>query len=126
MDLLGGRQKGLDIMEDDYTEEYVIAFSERAAMLCDLSLQTFSANVQTARAIQDLGNLTVELSKALQLDPSVGSIKERIAECYLAITQMMMVFGAVDIQDVLTDKLNYMEFRINRHRGTKLNPDGMN
>lgn len=83
-----------------------------------------SDEAQAMKAIEELGELTAALGRYMHnplADPknSLDNIIEEIADCYIMLTQLSIIFGAANVEELLAVKMqhvrNLLEYRM---RGT--------
>ena len=66
-----------------------------------------SAQAQIAKAVEELNELAAELARHLNGQAKVENIREEMADAFIMLNQMEMIFG--DVSDVEIRKLERLE-----------------
>lgn len=82
-------------------------------------LSSFSNHQQIVKTCEELGELTTVLCKKLNGSPTTHeAVCDEIADVFIMIVQMRLIFGAATVDDRILYKLNRtMEFIRNRNKG---------
>ena len=80
---------------------------EREGKILETALEHFGHNVQVMKAIEELGELTVELARNLNGLGNLDALREELADAFVMLNQMEMIFG--DVTDIEIAKLERLE-----------------
>lgn len=101
-------------------EEYGIAHihdtpgdmtQEREAEILEGAINRFGSGHQIKKAIEELGELIVELSRRLNGADNEEAIRGELADAFVVLNQMEMIFG--DVTEIEIAKLERLERMIN-------------
>lgn len=80
---------------------------EREAAILEGAISKFGTGAQIAKAIEELGELTVELARHLIGKGNVEAVREEMADAFIMLNQLELIFG--DCSDIETYKLEKLE-----------------
>lgn len=80
---------------------------EREAAILEGAIETFGTAAQILKAIEELGELTVELARAMNNLTSTDAIREELADVYIVLNQLQLIYG--DVTEIEIDKLERLE-----------------
>lgn len=103
-------------MPENFITEFDIGYSERMLMVCETAVNTFGTFTQTAKAVEELSELTKALARSLQFRSDIANIKDEIADCLIMICQMITIFGHEGIQEIINEKLFRLEGLISKEQ----------
>lgn len=88
--------------------------TEKQIKILHDAIQTYGENSQIDKAIEEMSELTKALLKHRQNNGSVDDIIEEIADVYIMLSQLCLIFEATAAVDVFTDyKIERLQRRIN-------------
>lgn len=79
----------------------MISMTDDEKQIEKTAIKTYGKTIQTVVAIEEMSELIKELSKCLRGYESKGAITEEIADVYIMIDQVMMMYG-IDLNEVVT------------------------
>ena len=88
-------------------ENSVNMTNEREAKILEGAIAKFGTQAQIAKAVEELNELAVELARHLNGQAKVENIREEMADAFIMLNQMEMIFG--DVSDVEIRKLERLE-----------------
>lgn len=84
---------------------------EREAAILEGAIAKFGAEAQIVKAIEEMGELTVELARGLNEVPDCfDALKEELADVFIMLNQLELIFG--DVTEIEIAKLERLERRI--------------
>lgn len=88
-------------------ENSVNMTNEREAKIPEGAIAKFGTQAQIAKAVEELNELAAELARHLNGQAKVENIREEMADAFIMLNQMEMIFG--DVSDVEIRKLERLE-----------------
>lgn len=88
-------------------ENSVNMTNEREAKILEGAIAKFGTQAQIAKAVEELNELAAELARHLNGQAKVENIREEMADAFIMLNQMEMIFG--DVSDVEIRKLESLE-----------------
>ena len=88
-------------------ENSVNMTNEREAKILEGAIAKFGTQAQIAKAVEELNELAAELASHLNGQAKVENIREEMADAFIMLNQMEMIFG--DVSDVEIRKLERLE-----------------
>ena len=88
-------------------ENSVNMTKEREAKILEGAIAKFGTQAQIAKAVEELNELAAELARHLNGQAKVENIREEMADAFIMLNQMEMIFG--DVSDVEIRKLERLE-----------------
>lgn len=88
-------------------ENSVNMTNEREAKILEDAIAKFGTQAQIAKAVEELNELAAELARHLNGQAKVENIREEMADAFIMLNQMEMIFG--DVSDVEIRKLERLE-----------------
>ena len=88
-------------------ENRVNMTNEREAKILEGAIAKFGTQAQIAKAVEELNELAAELARHLNGQAKVENIREEMADAFIMLNQMEMIFG--DVSDVEIRKLERLE-----------------
>ena len=88
-------------------ENSVNMTNEREAKILEGAIAKFGTQAQIAKAVEELNELAAELARHLNGQAKVENIREEMADAFIMLNQMEMIFG--DVSDVEIRKLERLE-----------------
>ena len=88
-------------------ENSVNMTNEREAKILEGAIAKFGTQAQIAKAVEELNELAAELARHLNGQAKVKNIREEMADAFIMLNQMEMIFG--DVSDVEICKLERLE-----------------
>ena len=88
-------------------ENNVNMTNEREAKILEGAIAKFGTQAQIAKAVEELNELAAELARHLNGQAKVENIREEMADAFIMLNQMEMIFG--DVSDVEICKLERLE-----------------
>ena len=88
-------------------ENSVNMTNEREAEILEGAIAKFGTQAQIAKAVEELNELAAELARHLNGQAKVENIREEMADAFIMLNQMEMIFG--DVSDVEIRKLERLE-----------------
>ena len=88
-------------------ENSVNMTNEREAKILEGAIVKFGVPAQIAKAVEELNELAAELARHLNGQAKVENIREEMADAFIMLNQMEMIFG--DVSDVEIRKLERLE-----------------
>ena len=81
------------------------------------AIKTFGIDNQITVAIEEFAELTKEICKHKRGSENTNSIIEEMADCYIMLEQMKMIFGIDDktICNEMHKKIKRLKIRLNDH-----------
>lgn len=78
------------------------------------AIETYGAEAQLVVAIEELSELIKEICKHKRYMDNTASIIEEMADCYIMLEQMQMIFGlgSTVIKDAMAKKIARLEKRL--------------
>lgn len=76
---------------------------EREAAILEGAISYFGSDAQIVKAIEELGELTVELARHRNGQGNVEAIREELADAFVMLNQLEMIFG--DVSEIEIAKL---------------------
>ena len=78
------------------------------------AIETYGAEAQLNMAIEELSELIKEVCKHKRYANNRAAIMEEMADCYIMLEQMKMIFGLSeeDIEKQMTKKINRLSMRL--------------
>ena len=81
--------------------------NEREAKILEGAIAKFGTQAQITKAVEELNELAAELARHLNGQAKVENIREEMADAFIMLNQMEMIFG--DVSDVEIRKLERLE-----------------
>ena len=82
---------------------------EREAAILEAAVEKFGTSAQITKAIEELGELTVELSRHLNGLGSTDAIREEMADSFIMLNQLELIFGDVsEVEEAKLERLSRM------------------
>ena len=80
------------------------------------AIETYGAETQLNVAIEEFAELTKEICKHKRYADNTKAIIEEIADCYIMLEQMKMIFGlgSTVINDAMNKKIKRLKCRLDR------------
>lgn len=88
-------------------ENSVNMTNEREAKILEGAIAKFGTQAQIAKAVEELNELAAELARHLNGQAKVENIREEMADAFIMLNQMEMIFG--DVSDVEIRELERLE-----------------
>ena len=88
-------------------ENSVNMTNDREAKILEGAIAKFGTQAQIAKAVEELNELAAELARHLNGQAKVENIREEMADAFIMLNQMEMIFG--DVSDVEIRKLERLE-----------------
>lgn len=88
-------------------ENSVNMTNEREAKILEGAIAKFGTQAQIAKAVEELNELAAELARHLNGQAKVENIREEMADAFIMLNQMEMIFG--DVSNVEIRKLERLE-----------------
>jgi len=88
-------------------ENSVNMTNEREAKILEGAIAKFGTQAQIAKAVEELNELAAELARHLNGQAKVENIREEMADAFIMLNQMEMIFG--DVSDVEIRKMERLE-----------------
>ena len=88
-------------------ENSVNMTNEREGKILEGAIAKFGTQAQIAKAVEELNELAAELARHLNGQAKVENIREEMADAFIMLNQMEMIFG--DVSDVEIRKLERLE-----------------
>ena len=81
------------------------------------AIETYGAEAQLNVAIEEFSELTKEICKHKRYMDNTKAIIEEMADCYIVLEQMKMIFGlgSTVIPDVMDKKIKRLKSRLTDH-----------
>lgn len=85
------------------------------------AIETYGAEAQLNVAIEEFAELTKEICKHKRYMDNTKAIIEEMADCYIMLEQMKMIFGlgSTVISDAMDKKIKRIESRLTDHPAEK-------
>jgi NTP pyrophosphatase (non-canonical NTP hydrolase) len=83
---------------------------EREAKILEGAIAKWGAEAQITKAIEELGELTVELARYMNGLGNTDAIREEMADAFIMLNQLELLFG--DVTEVEIYKLERLEGRL--------------
>lgn len=83
---------------------------EREAAILEGAIAKFGEGTQIVKAIEELGELTVELARHRNGLGNIEALREELADAFVMLNQMELIFG--DVSEIEIAKLERLERRI--------------
>ena len=85
------------------------------------AIETYGAEAQLNVAIEEFADLTKEICKHKRYMDNTKAIIEEMADCYIMLEQMKMIFGlgSTVITDVIDKKIKRLKLRLSDHQTEK-------
>lgn len=80
---------------------------EREGKILETALDFFGYEAQKKKAIEELGELTVELARELNGQGDLDALRGELADAFVMLNQMEMIFG--DVTEIEVAKLERLE-----------------
>ena len=80
---------------------------EREAAILEGAITHFGSDAQVIKAIEELGELTVELARHRNGQGKVEAIREEMADAFIMLNQLELIFG--DVTEIEIAKLERLE-----------------
>ena len=80
---------------------------EREAAILEGAISHFGIDPQIVKAIEELGELTVELARHRNGEANVDAVREELADAFVMLNQMELIFG--DVTEIEIAKLERLE-----------------
>lgn len=80
---------------------------EREAAILEAAISYFGSDAQILKAIEELGELTVELARHRNGLGNVQALREELADAFVMLNQMELIFG--DVTEIEIAKLERLE-----------------
>lgn len=76
------------------------------------AIETYGAEAQLNVAIEELSELIKEICKHKRYMDNTKAILEEMADCYIMLEQMQMIFGlsGTDISDMMSKKVDRLKY----------------
>ena len=81
------------------------------------AIDTFGVDMQLNVAVEEFAELTKEICKHKRGSDNVSNIIEEMADCYIMLEQMKIIFGLGNavIEDAMIIKIQRLKNRLNNH-----------
>lgn len=81
------------------------------------AIETYGAEAQLNVAIEEFAELTKEICKHKRYMDNTKAIVEEMADCYIMLEQMKMIFGlgSTVIPDAMDKKIKRLKYRLTDH-----------
>lgn len=101
-------------------DELVYGGTENETVL-EQAIETYGADAQLNVAIEEFAELTKEICKYKRYADNTKAIIEEMADCYIMLEQMKMIFGLdnADISNAMDRKIRRLERRIAEKGGAE-------
>lgn len=89
-------------------------YTVRRALLC------YGHRSQTFKAYEEIGELLTALSRHLSdplRSPCCENIQEELADCFIMLSQLSIIFGDASVKQKITEKLERLETNLKREFG---------
>ena len=86
---------------------------EREAVILEGAISHYGIDAQIVKAIEELGELTVELARYSNGQDNTEAIREELADAFVMLNQMEMIFG--DVSEIEIAKLERLHRMINEN-----------
>ena len=85
------------------------------------AIETYGAEAQLNVAIEEFSELIKEICKHKRYMDNTNAIIEEMADCYIMLEQMKMIFGlgSIVITDAMDKKINRLKLRLADHQTEK-------
>lgn len=80
---------------------------EREAAILEDAISYYGSDAQIVKAIEELGELTVELARHRNGLGSVEALREELADAFIMLNQLELIFG--DVTEVEISKLERLD-----------------
>lgn len=80
---------------------------EREAAILEGAINKFGIDPQIVKAIEELGELIVELARHRNGQDNVEAVREELADAFVMLNQMELIFG--DVSEIEIAKLERLE-----------------
>lgn len=80
---------------------------EREAAILEGAITHYGSDAQIVKAIEELGELTVELARHRNGQGNVEAIREKMADAFVMLNQLELIFG--DVAEIEIAKLERLE-----------------
>ena len=80
---------------------------EREAAILEGAITHYGFDTQIFKAIEELGELTVELARHRNGAVNVEAIREELADAFVMLNQLELIFG--DVTEIEIDKLERLD-----------------
>lgn len=80
---------------------------EREAVILEGAISHYGSDAQIVKAIEELGELTVELARHLNGKVNLDAVREELADAFVMLNQMELIFG--DVTEIEVAKLERLE-----------------
>lgn len=87
---------------------------QRFDEICDQAVKYFGCKHQITKTIEELAELQIALSRYLNLEPDDENIAEEIADVFIMLNQLCIVFGQEKVKTAFTAKMERLEKRIEK------------
>lgn len=77
--------------------------------LYERTVAIFGSRHQQIKAIEEMGELTVELARSLNGDHREALVRCEIADVMILMHQLCVIFGESEMQEVLSEKRRNLE-----------------
>lgn len=84
--------------------------------IIEAAIKKYGVAMQTVVAIEEMSELTKELTKALRGKENIEGIVEELADVYIMLNQVQMMFGISDdrVQEMMNLKIQRLDRRIKK------------
>lgn len=84
--------------------------------IIEAAIKKYGVVMQTVVAIEEMSELTKELTKALRGKENIEGIVEELADVYIMLNQVQMMFGISDdrVQEMMDLKIQRLDRRIKK------------
>lgn len=80
---------------------------EREAAILEGAISHYGSDAQIVKAIEELGELTVELARHRNGLGSVEALREELADAFIMLNQLELIFG--DVTEIEISKLERLD-----------------
>ena len=80
---------------------------EREAAILEGAISHFGSDAQIVKAIEELGELIVELARHRNGQVNMDAVREELADAFVMLNQMELIFG--DVTEIEIAKLERLE-----------------
>ena len=80
---------------------------EREAQILETAIEVYGERAQIIKAIEELGELTVELARHRNGLGNVDALREELADAFIMLNQLELIFG--DVTEIEIAKLERLE-----------------
>lgn len=96
--------------------QYKPLFDEETEAILKKAIETYGTDMQLNVAVEEFAELTKEICKHKRGNDNTEAIVEEMADCYIMLEQMTMIFGlgSTVIADAINNKVKRLKKRLGR------------